>query len=348
MKMLLAILSTLLLFGCASRVDLAYPEAKMVSDETVASLHEPYIKKFSTTKQSYIAKVEWVQPINRNEPCLIYSSVDVNEEYLSFRNNFHAMWDGECRDGYAYGLGLEFVYYDDVEGFALAEYSGGKTTPMYYTHKYSNDNYTWQGDINADLTIRYSIDKSGENDITIGSIYNEYPVYNMQIDTKNAQIVLHKIYPELSYHIIHDVYPGSTQMYMIMDNHNYEMNAIASYTNYGTVVYSFSSDMNYGGVNLPKSFHDTMFEVAHEVLTVAEKAINASMLAHRKQIEYLGQPLVDIYEQFHENVNFKGDIKSFYKLLDMSVNENYPSDVQALQKETIKLYEQAIKSLIGE
>ncbi len=49
----------------------------------------------------------YTQPANKTEPCKLRTSKDQLE-----RRNFRAYWDGECRDGYAFGLGRDIAMSD--------------------------------------------------------------------------------------------------------------------------------------------------------------------------------------------------------------------------------------------
>lgn len=49
----------------------------------------------------------YIQPLNKNEPCKLPSSKEQLE-----RRNFRAYWDGQCKDGYAYGLGRDIAISD--------------------------------------------------------------------------------------------------------------------------------------------------------------------------------------------------------------------------------------------
>lgn len=54
-----------------------------------------------------IPEAIFIQPVNKVEPCKLPTSQDQLE-----RNNFRAYWDGQCRDGYAYGLGRDIAVSD--------------------------------------------------------------------------------------------------------------------------------------------------------------------------------------------------------------------------------------------
>lgn len=49
----------------------------------------------------------YIQPLNKNEPCKLPTSKVQLE-----RKNIRAYWDGQCKNGYAYGLGRDIAISD--------------------------------------------------------------------------------------------------------------------------------------------------------------------------------------------------------------------------------------------
>lgn len=49
----------------------------------------------------------FVQPVNKKEPCKLHTSQNQLD-----RENFRAFWDGQCRDGFAFGLGRDIAISD--------------------------------------------------------------------------------------------------------------------------------------------------------------------------------------------------------------------------------------------
>ena len=49
----------------------------------------------------------YVQPLNKSESCKLPTSKEQQE-----RKNFKAYWDGQCKNGYAYGLGRDIAISD--------------------------------------------------------------------------------------------------------------------------------------------------------------------------------------------------------------------------------------------
>ena len=64
----------------------------------------------------------YVQPANKTEPCKLPTTRDQLE-----RPNFRAYWDGECRNGFAFGLGRDIAMSDThhVEEITIHDGTGG-------------------------------------------------------------------------------------------------------------------------------------------------------------------------------------------------------------------------------
>ncbi|HEX9171873.1 MAG TPA: hypothetical protein VF861_04360 [Telluria sp.] len=54
-----------------------------------------------------VPELVYTQPVNKKEPCKLPTSNDQLE-----RNNFRAYWDGQCKQGYAFGLGRDIAISD--------------------------------------------------------------------------------------------------------------------------------------------------------------------------------------------------------------------------------------------
>ena len=62
----------------------------------------------------------YTQPINKTEPCKLPTSKDQLE-----RRNFRAYWDGDCKEGYAYGLGRDIALSDTHHVEEISIYRDG-------------------------------------------------------------------------------------------------------------------------------------------------------------------------------------------------------------------------------
>lgn len=96
----LSILAATLLTGCVTTGPqpprLSYDEAATY-ERSLKSHEVPPFMKISEGKT-------FTQPVNKKEPCLLPTSKDQLE-----RSNFKAYWDGQCRNGYAFGLGRDIA-----------------------------------------------------------------------------------------------------------------------------------------------------------------------------------------------------------------------------------------------
>lgn len=61
----------------------------------------------------------YTQPVNKKEPCKLPTTQDQLE-----RGNFRAYWDGQCKDGYAFGLGRDIAISDTHHVEEITVHSG--------------------------------------------------------------------------------------------------------------------------------------------------------------------------------------------------------------------------------
>jgi len=97
MRILLSIAALAVLSGCSSYRSISYDEA-------------------ATFERSMLARApiahdnpapNYTQPVNKKEDCKLSTSQDQLE-----RKNFSAYWDGECKNGFAFGLGRNIAISD--------------------------------------------------------------------------------------------------------------------------------------------------------------------------------------------------------------------------------------------
>lgn len=103
MRKSISLVAVGLLAGCVSTSGtsdvrtMTYAEAAAFESDLLASPAPPVTQP---------AKL-FTQPVNKNEPCKIPTSQDQID-----RKNFRAYWDGDCKNGYAYGLGRDIAISD--------------------------------------------------------------------------------------------------------------------------------------------------------------------------------------------------------------------------------------------
>lgn len=96
----------------------------------------------------------WVQPVNKKEACLIRT-----DKKTSSKKGFKEFWDGNCKDGYAYGLGLDIATAEGVDADELIYHNYKKTVDygpsihVDYSNKFALIGYFY-GDY-SDLLSRF-------------------------------------------------------------------------------------------------------------------------------------------------------------------------------------------------
>lgn len=97
--------SALLLASCATHA--TTPEIRQVSMEEAMAFEEQIIASAQSQPAPPEPEKVYAQPANKKEPCKLPSS----KAQLD-RKNFRAYWDGDCKNGYAYGLGRDIAISD--------------------------------------------------------------------------------------------------------------------------------------------------------------------------------------------------------------------------------------------
>lgn len=104
----------------------------------------------STTEENIdgYLKHTWVQPDNKQEPCKLWFQGE--EEYWKGPGT-SVYWDGDCKDGYAFGLGREFV--ESIERGLQADLASygtpGEEPDYYYKAAYDDHHYLYISKVNA-------------------------------------------------------------------------------------------------------------------------------------------------------------------------------------------------------
>lgn len=92
-----------LISGCANTGQ--YGQKARAIDYAEASAFERSLPVHAIPPQQY--PTLYTQPVNKQEPC----KLPTTQDQLA-RNNFRAYWDGQCKDGYAFGLGRDIALSD--------------------------------------------------------------------------------------------------------------------------------------------------------------------------------------------------------------------------------------------
>ena len=101
----LVALGSVLMAGCATTGQQA-PTARALNYEE-ATAFERGLKSSVPAELSRQRPTHFVQPANKKENCKLPTTQDQID-----RRNFRAYWDGQCKDGYAFGLGRDIAISD--------------------------------------------------------------------------------------------------------------------------------------------------------------------------------------------------------------------------------------------
>lgn len=250
-----------------------------------------YIKKYEaeyqqikSNSQNTEMPVKWIQATNKKEPCKLFIGYNPNDD-RTLKDGYKIFWDGECKNGYAYGLGREFEkgFLTNLEAIAL--YSGGEKKPEYFIQKDNLSNITMEGDITNGNYVKTIIKDDGinfdiwyqyghfqENIVDIGSFINSNPF--------SDQITYIKAYPNFAYVIgdlSNDEFSQYKYNYNMVDGKRKQLNGFVFSVSKNNI--RFASQQNYGQfvrhVDIPQSYLNHIGNVFNEVKNAGQVAIDA-------------------------------------------------------------------------
>lgn len=114
MKILYIILAVSIISGCAS----SGARIPTISHEEAAAFEKSNYVVTSTTNTS---ETIYNQPVNKKEDC----KLPITPNQLQ-RRNFKEYWDGDCKNGYAYGLGRDIAVSDTHHLEEITHYDGSE------------------------------------------------------------------------------------------------------------------------------------------------------------------------------------------------------------------------------
>ena len=312
-RVLFGFLMTSLLAGCQS-----VPIHETISSETTDAFLAKFTANTEATQKDWKQFVRtqtygltgekmegevlsWMQPLNKKDSCKTYQEDVVKKGEIPWweKPDNHLYWDGDCRNGYAYGIGREFSVIKGEVTSWLVDYSGEQKPPTYYlVVNYDRKSIIFSGQSHpyyANLTYTVQISPNGKD--------NTIKIDQTLIDTSED-----RFYRKLS-EIGRDTFKKFTHL----PNKNsyvmeYNVNPTESYSRYYTVndkieaigygmgindngvaknarQIQFVSPTNTVGVILPESYLNHWREVdgkTNSKLAMSDKLIQESYVAINK------------------------------------------------------------------
>lgn len=269
------VMSNICLVGCNTSVSsLINAFTPSLSDEESFKYEKEVLNEYENLRKVNYQKVEkWIQPINKKQQCKIFVS-GYKDKIDSFISDNKFYWDGECKNGFAYGLGREFVKGVEKDQETLGVYSGNQTAPIYY---YMKDNL-----LNAfTLGKETSKDNGKYLSVVINDSVNNFNIFNIIAANDDNVLYTSMLSPFSMIKVFSKVYPNFS--YVIKD-FSQELNSPIKFEIYlqknnipfGYVVY-IKKDGNivsgkYGAngkieesVKLPDSYIEHMEDILYEI-----------------------------------------------------------------------------------
>ncbi|MEO1945415.1 MAG: hypothetical protein ABGY11_14025 [Candidatus Thioglobus sp.] len=287
------VLSTLVfLSGCSST-----PTLPVISDADAFKVERKLLSLQKELKTDFIAeykdptKTIWIQPDNKTESCKV--SIDYDEESgnITLDSNFKMYWDGECKNGYANGLGREFVKGTLIDSNILAIYHGNEEKPQYFVATYGLTGKTRKGDFdNGYYVERVITDNNVEFNVTFRS--GRLEITHLDIDMFTAwsysspfsdDIFYIKDYGIFSYKIREGL-PNVKFIFTMTDSENQAIGYGVGESKDGR-----SQHLEYPGlrkVSLPKSYLNRVSQIHLEIKEAVNKANYAAKKADKAIKQY--------------------------------------------------------------
>lgn len=309
------------------------PSLPEVDEIEVNKYEKNYITEYENIKkqmENYTTTFKWIQPKNKKEECKVWVGYNPEND-RTIKNGYAFYWDGECKNGYAEGLGSAFENAQFADRQQIAIYSKGNPDVycvnldplngitkegecLYYTNKPSHYVKTMVDEKGGDLKISYEFGVEMSKDTPMMTM-RTYPFYDV--------VEYFKVYPNFSY-IISDLTTNE------FDNRKYEFNIkdhkTGKYNGYGfaTMKQGFTNagEMSNGTllrrVQLPQSYFNnanTIFSEIKQEANIALEAQRRALIIKEKYKKKICKDSVKV--DFMDNNEYKAICKEDEKISEL-------------------------------
>lgn len=317
------LVATMYLFnGCVGQ-----PSIPKVEEAEVGTYEKAYIDEYnkiaSIEKKEY---TKWIQAANKKEDCKLFIGYDPNDDRTQ-KIDYKIFWDGECRNGYAYGLGREFEkgLLTDIE--AIGVYDGTEKEPEYYYQNFKLNNLTEEGNLNDGYVVQTMIKEDGMNfDINFRNIYEDKKssiVYIIENSPFSDNVVFVKAYPNFAYIITdftNNEFENRKYQFDVKDIKNNQFNGYGFITpKYGqTIGGEFQNNSLIRYVLLPESYFNNAYKIFSEIKNAAQKVQREQQKASMIKIQYKNKICKDsVKVDFMDNKEYKAICKEDEKIAQL-------------------------------
>ena len=302
-------ISPIMLSGCIATMPGASSSLREVDVNEAFAMEKQIAKPPPPQSFTSGADFDYVQPANKTEKCLLPTS----KEQLD-RRNFIAYWDGDCKDGHAFGLGRDIAISDTHHLEEIINHKGpgykGTVGPMIrinYVDKSIIYGYIDESDTSVFLNQSY---KTNNGYITPISNYRVLSKNGDVVDSSVAQFNYARISSILSNGVVYRVTDNTSSPVVNPNNPNFTFETInpSNGTVFGFVIAKFPLGqirhikMNNGSsedVKLPDQYIQHLEGMIHNIQTMLTTHMPKLEAAKKMETEYL-------YYACNEKYSIKG------------------------------------------
>lgn len=294
MKKFLLFTTCMVSVGCATSI----PKPKLISYEEASSFERSLLARELVLPKE--AEQLYIQPVNKKEACKLPTAQDQLD-----RANFRAYWDGECRNGFAFGLGRDMAISDThhLEEITIYDGTGAKWSQPRVTYDYVNNSvmYTVAGSkfpalvqfietinnsisgFNVNREIR-TIDESGKVFMFQAPVFHPRRVYlSSRIDNSIGyrfidDSVMPVMKPDQTIFTVEIVDPKSNTIGGV---------AIAKFANGSVLHFKVINSRPTENIVLPKDYSDYLYGKYQDILSATSQADSILQKARQIEREYL-------------------------------------------------------------
>ncbi len=265
------------------------PIVKTVDKKEAFSYEHKLLKEYNSTlkehqkalRQKVANKTIFIQPKNKKIPCKI--SADLNRSKL---DDFASYWDGECKDGYAQGIGREIELTKNSQLEQIAYYEKGEAQKYCYGYDYNSKTSIYGICTYGSLKPMFRKMLRKNSPFTVSDA--RYPLknisYHISTATNGARI-LTKAYPNFAYQILEHPKTNKAAAFVILTP---KIQKPIGWGFNGNMVLKDGQPMP--NIKLPKKYLKRVKEIYKEITKEAQKiktmATKSKELAeqHKKKI----------------------------------------------------------------
>lgn len=286
------------------------------SIQRLAQYEIDYLKQFEEIRKTTPkSTLKWIQPKNKKAACTI--AVPGGEDDPTKDSSYKIFWDGECKDGYAFGLGREIEKADLKDAWQIGIYEKGMAQGYSIQHDVLN-NVMFEGGgdyYGSDYGVqRFVEEKNNDIDVTfvtgkIGGSSQEPDLTIASSPFWNHTQAYRKEFPNFRYEYV-DYKNNDIEkldfMFQIYNKNNVSHGwGLEKYKN--NIIYTGESiEGKATQLNLPQEYKDKSTAIIKEIQEAYNKALQAQSQSQLVKKQYLRKICKDnVKVNFMDNTEYK-------------------------------------------